>query len=533
MIPHANEFLWGVATSPFQCEGGYNGPGQPQNNWSAAEAAGRVEPSGRSADFWHAYPADFARCRALGLNAFRLGVEWARVQPSFRQPPCPRPWQRFERSPRRACLPPPEYDLSALKQYSIMLRSAMEQGLEPIVTLHHFTHPGWLGSDPWLEETTPHLFAEYVRTTVAKLSEGLPRPIRWFLTINEPNMFVLNTYLGRQFPSSEGAGFGHAVAAVVQMLRAHVLAYNAIHDLYGDRGWDKPQVSLNNYCSDLYWADKLFLDLLCSRERGWNPGVLETHIQAQAAAFEASLGAAHLPLHRDFAGVCGAAVKGLLHRWGRARFSRKPFEPLIEELASAPRSVVLDYIALDYYDPFVAHIFRLPAWCDRELRHETLRDRILATVTRRWWDWRVLPRGLHFFSGNYAADYGRPVLIAENGMALRGGGASGTRRPRRDRISRSQFLRLHLHEVQRLRKEGVPLLGYLHWSLCDNYEWGTYAPRFGLFSVDFDSGIERMVEDPLGDRPSEAYARLLAEVERELAASRGDSETLHVKQSAT
>ena len=43
---------------------------------------------------------------------------------------------------------------------------------------------------------------------------------------------------------------------------------------------------------------------------------------------------------------------------------------------------------------------------------------MLATVTSKWWDWRVLPRGLHFFCQHYAEDFGRPVLIAENGMAL-------------------------------------------------------------------------------------------------------------------
>ena len=52
-------------------------------------------------------------------------------------------------------------------------------------------------------------------------------------------------------------------------------------------------------------------------------------------------------------------------------------------------------------------------------------------------------------------------------------------------MTRSQFLRLHVHEVEKIVAEGVPLVGYLHWSLFDNYEWGTYTPRFGLFSIDF------------------------------------------------
>jgi beta-glucosidase/6-phospho-beta-glucosidase/beta-galactosidase len=122
---------------------------------------------------------------------------------------------------------------------------------------------------------------------------------------------------------------------------------------------------------------------------------------------------------------------------------------------------------------------------------------VLATVTSKWWDWRVLPRGLHFFCKHYAEDFGRPVLIAENGMALR-------RRPdradrqRRDRMTRSQFLRLHVHEVTKIVNEGIPLVGYLHWSLFDNYEWGSYTPRFGLYAIDFSAGTEREIADVLG-----------------------------------
>jgi len=138
---------------------------------------------------------------------------------------------------------------------------------------------------------------------------------------------------------------------------------------------------------------------------------------------------------------------------------------------------------------------------------------MLATVTSKWWDWRVLPRGLHFFCKYYAEDFGRPVLIAENGMALRRRtGPQSRRRSRRDRMTRSQFLRLHVHEVAKICADGVPLAGYLHWSLFDNYEWGTYTPRFGLYSIDFPSSLERCVESPDGDRPAETYAALIAEV---------------------
>src|SRR3982750_669656 len=75
-------FLWGVATSAYQSEGGYNGPGEPQTNWGAAERNGDVAPSGKAAEFWTRYPEDFHLAQQLGLNAFRLGIEWSRIQPT-------------------------------------------------------------------------------------------------------------------------------------------------------------------------------------------------------------------------------------------------------------------------------------------------------------------------------------------------------------------------------------------------------------------------------------------------------------------
>jgi hypothetical protein len=320
----------------------------------------------------------------------------------------------------------------------------------------------------------------------------------------------LNSYLGRQFPASQPGGLGVMMRAYNQLLRAHLRAYQALHALYAERGWPTPGVTFNNYCSDVYWSDKVLLDLVTARERGVPRGEVGADIVRRAKAFDAEFRGARLPLHRDLAFYFGCAAKRLGNALGYRAFSAAPFAPFLDELYAAPQSRVLDYLALDYYDPFAAHVFRLPVWWDHEFRNRSLRSWVLATVTSKWWDWRVLPRGLYFFCRHYAEEYGRPVLIAENGMALRRG--RNWRRPRGDRMTRSQFLRLHVHEVRRLVRDGVPLLGYLHWSLFDNYEWGTYTPRFGLFSIDFDRGSAREATDPDGDNPAETYAALIREL---------------------
>ena len=222
---------------------------------------------------------------------------------------------------------------------------------------------------------------------------------------------------------------------------------------------------------------------------------------------------------RDLVYRIGSLAKHAANAIGNRFFNSRTLRPLLDAVYESPRARMMDYLALDYYDPFAAHVLRLPVWWDHEFRNKSVRAWMMNSVTSKWWDWRVLPRGLRFFCQNYYEAFHLPILIAENGMALRRPpGASEGQRP--DRMTRSQFLQLHLHEVERIRKRGVPLIGYFHWSLFDNYEWGTYTPRFGLFSIEFGLGTDRLVEDPIGDRPSETYARLISESRNSASATR-------------
>ncbi|HEY9295614.1 MAG TPA: family 1 glycosylhydrolase, partial [Phormidium sp.] len=160
-IPTKNQkkadFLWGVATSGYQSEGGYNGFSQPQNNWTLWEKQAKVMTTGNATDFWHRYQEDFKTCQKLGLNSFRLGLEWARIQPST----------SVETAPA------PAFDTAALDAYTAIIAACYQQKLEPIVTLHHFTHPAWLGLDAWLSTDTIHCFVEYVRVTVTHINRRL------------------------------------------------------------------------------------------------------------------------------------------------------------------------------------------------------------------------------------------------------------------------------------------------------------------------------------------------------------------------
>jgi beta-glucosidase len=495
-------FLWGVATSAYQSEGGYNGPGQPQTNWAAAERKADVVAAGEAADFWRRYPEDFARCRSLGLNAFRLGFEWSRVQPTRTDAPGP----------------PPSFDNRALERYVDMLVHCRQNGLEPIVTLHHFVHPSWLGTDPWLEPDITEHFCRYVQETLLYVNRALTdrhglAPIRYYITINEPNMLVLNTYFGTQFPGRAHKTHGLRTLLDVyrQILITHVRAYNLIHRVFEEHGWPEPMVTFNNYCSDLYWSDKVLLDLVSVRERGIRLANLTDYIFTKISQFEQAFAAARIPQKKDLPFLFGACLKKFSNWLGYKTFIRERFAGLVDQLYAADRQSVLDYIGLDYYDPFAAHMFRHPVWWDHEFKNKSLRSYLMNSVTSKWWDWRVLPDGMRFFCDYYSRDFGsRPILIAENGMALRRR-MDNKNTQRRDRMTRSHFLKVHVAAVKSMIESEIPLIGYLHWSLFDNYEWGSFTPRFGLYSINYAKDRERLIEDHLGDHPALTYAQLITD----------------------
>jgi beta-glucosidase/6-phospho-beta-glucosidase/beta-galactosidase len=490
-------FLWGVAISAYQSEGGYNRPGEPQTNWAKAEAAGVVDPLGDASQFLSHYEEDLRRCRDLGLNAFRMSIEWSRVQPTH----------------TNAQSEPPPFDQDALRQYAGVLTACRDLGIEPIVTLHHFVHPAWLGSDPWLTTDVQRLFEVYVREVVLTMNRFLVSlghdPIRYFITINEPNMLVMSTYLGDQFPTEAPRGLASAIRAFTGLITTHVQTYNLLHDLYRDEGWGQVKATINNYTSDIYGLDRLWTDLLMLREWDVPRSEARALLQNKATAFNQAL-VGFDSRHMGWASrILGSLIRCFAEWVGQRGMASKTFDELLDVIYASPRKVIQDYVAYDYYDPFCAHSIRFPSLQELLKPGKQPFEGLRNSLFSKWWDWRVLPEGLRFFSQSMAQAYpGKALLIAENGMAHRCD-RDNRLAPRADGMRRSAFIRMHAGEVVALVQEGVPLIGYFYWSLFDNYEWGTYSARFGLFSLDYEKNTERRPEDHFGDRPSETYAEIV------------------------
>jgi len=200
-------FLWGTATAAHQVEG------RNQNNtWYAWEnEEDRIingDKSGLACDWWGGrWRDDFDRAQAGGQNAHRLSIAWSRIQPE-----------------------PDRWDEDALDHYREMLIGLRSRKMTPMVTLHHFSEPLWLAEmGGWENEAIIDVFAAFVRKSVEAL---MPYCNLW-VTINEPNGFMLGGYLDGLFPPGK-KDFKIAVQVMQHMIKAHARAYKLIHELQPD-----------------------------------------------------------------------------------------------------------------------------------------------------------------------------------------------------------------------------------------------------------------------------------------------------------
>ncbi len=471
----------GVATAGFQCEGGYNGAGEPLNNWNGWEGRDGFVPSGGACGFWERYAEDAALMAEHGLRTFRLSLEWARVQPV-----------------RTADATSPELDDAAINHYARILSTFQRAGIEPLCTLYHWTHPAHLGPDFWLNEDSPVRFAAYLRAFLPRLLDALDRaggaPLHRYITLNEPNMYALATYIAGRFPHQQ-KGPRAARRCIENQLLAHLSATAVVRELHAARGIPPPAISFNNNFSALYRADALFVDLLLAPAAGIPRNSLAEHLHERERAFTRAMleSEGELAVPRLILRWGVRAVEGILRRGTHPhQLSR------LVDAAYAQESPALDYLAFDYYDPFPWNVVG---------RSTPGSDRGVGPIVDEW-DWKPHPRGLSAALALYSqASPHTPIWLAENGMAIRAVG--GRDYPRSDGARRDTFIQAHLYELLRAVADGIPVQGYLHWSLWDNYEWGSYQPRFGLIGLDAAAGqIARTPLDAQGVPALAAFGEL-------------------------
>lgn len=204
-------FLWGASTSSHQVEGGTN------NDWSEWEKSegrlrdltkqGLIERYGRDnfisgigVDHYHHFKEDFRMARMLGHNATRLSIEWSRVEPREGY-----------------------FDADEIRHYQEVLETVKNEGMEPFVTLWHWTMPVWFRDKGGFEKKgNIRYFVEFVEKIVSEL----PDVVFW-ITLNEPEIYTAACYLKGSWPPEKKNPIV-AFRVFRNLIRAHLDSYDAI-----------------------------------------------------------------------------------------------------------------------------------------------------------------------------------------------------------------------------------------------------------------------------------------------------------------
>ena len=401
-------FMVGAATAAHQVEGNII----HSDYWlqEQLEHSSFVEPSGLACDHYNRYEEDIRLMAKAGLNAYRFSVEWARIEPEEGV-----------------------FDEAEVEHYRKVIRFCKERGIEPIVTLMHFTSPAWLiRKGGWEAEST----IEYFRRYASYVTEKLGSELNYICTINEANMGLQLAAISKRFKlmAAKAASAPKSAEGKVQVgMNFQKMMENAKYAAMENAkvfGTPQPQIFVS------------------SRTEQGDLLVIKAHLAAKEA----------------IKAICPSIKVGItlsLHDLqalpGGESFAEKAWE---EEFTHyVPYLKDDDFLGVQNYTRTVyGPQGQLPAPDGAELTQMEYEfyPEALGNVIRKVHE---------LFKGR--------LIVTENGVATD------------DDSRRVEFIGKALSGVESCIAEGIPVGGYLYWSLMDNFEWQKgFGMKFGLVAVD-------------------------------------------------
>jgi beta-glucosidase len=378
------DFLWGAATAPHQIEGN----NIASDLWFLENQQPTVfsQPSGDACNSFALWQTDLDLAKAMGLNCYRFGIEWARIEPEKGL-----------------------FSQAMLDHYKAVIEGCRARGLAPVVTYSHFTAPRWFSAQGgWTNPESASLFARYCDKATRALGQG----IHSVITFNEPNILLL---LKPMLPPQVWA---------IQKLTLETAA---------------KRLGVAKFVS----ANVADVEDLPALQKG----LLAAH-QAGKAAIKAVR--PDLPVGISLAMMDDQAV-------GKASVRDRMRGELYGEWLNVAKGD--DFIGVQNYERAL--------WGDKGRLPAPKGSTLNWSGTEVW-------AGSLAGAVRYAHEAtGVPILVSEHGV--------GTE----DDTIRAKFIPEALAGLKATMDDGIPVQGYCHWSLLDNFEWiFGYKPKFGLHSVD-------------------------------------------------
>lgn len=400
-------FLIGAATAAHQVEG--NNIYSDYWTMELMKSTSFVEPSGEAVDHYNRYEEDIRLMAEAGLNCYRFSIEWARVEPVEGQ-----------------------FDETEVEHYRKVIRCCKENGITPIVTLHHFTSPKWLISKGgWEAESTVEDFKRYCVYIAAQLGSEM----EYVCTINEANMGLQLAAIAKRYmkqmllpkKKSETDGKAQVGINLKQMLANQKIAAAENVEVFGTE-------KLHTFVSQRTEEG----DLLIMRAHA----AARDAMKAMCPHLKIGLS---LSLH-DIQAEKGGA-KNAAKEW-HSEFSH--YLPYIKDD---------DYLGVQNYTRTRIGPFGQLGMPDG------------AELTQM--NYEFYPEALENVIRAVANEFTGDLIVTENGIATS------------DDTRRVEFIRRALSGVQNCIADGIPVRGYCHWSLLDNFEWQKgFSMTFGLIAVD-------------------------------------------------
>ncbi len=442
-------FVWGVATASYQIEGGRFADGRGESNWDVFSARPGAIARGENAD----HACDHYHRLDEDLDLIQgLGVSAYRFSVA---------WTRLlpEGTGRE--------NPAGIAFYDRMIDGLLDRGITPYLTLFHWDYPQALERlGGFRNPKSPLWFEEFTRLVARRFGDR----VKHYLTLNEPHAFIEGGLKDGRHAPGLCLPQGEVLLAAHHALLAHGRAVQVLRSEVKD--------SYVTYAPVLQ----------CAVPETDRPEDLEA---ARRFTFQMTTESLRsTPWWMDPVYGRGYPEDGL------RLFGKKmpAFTDAEMDLIAQP----LDAAGFNLYDTAVVR---------RGISGEVEVVAAKAGCPRTAFHWPVSEDG-HYYGPKFIFErYQLPVLITENGLSCRDWIHEDGKVKDPDRVD---FLLRHLRALARACAEGVPVAGYFHWSLLDNFEWNHgYRERFGLIFVDYDT-LERTPKQSYF-----AYKNLITEHQRQ------------------
>ncbi|KRF21841.1 beta-glucosidase [Phycicoccus sp. Soil803] len=438
-------FIVGASTASYQIEGAFDEGGRGPSIWDtfshtpgniAGGATGDV-----AADHYHRVGADLDLMSSLNLDAYRFSISWSRVMPTGEGGINP----------------------EGLAFYSDLVDGLIARGIKPIVTLNHWDLPQALEDryGGWRGRETAYAFERYAEIVGAALGD---RVAIWS-THNEP---WNNSY----------SGYGSG--AFAPGVKKHSDALKAVHHLNLAHGL--AVAALRRTVSNPEAQVSVVLNIF--RIEPQTPDDAEAVRRMDAVANRAFTGPM---LHGEYPADLIEDMRPFTD-WSFV-------SPGDLDICHQP----IDLLGVNYYEIMHVRLNRdfVPGSESAGGTPFPASERIEIVrregLDRTAMDWGIEPRGLEDLLVDLAREYpDLPVMVMENGAAFDDVEIEADNVRAVLDLDRTHYLIHHASAVHRARQRGANVVGYLVWSLLDNFEWAEgYGPRFGIVRVDYET-LERI-----------------------------------------